>query len=168
MGEKALEAFKYMRHLDPQDSEAYARIASTELDLGRTEDAAVSLLQCVLLAPQRTGEWQGLMQIYSQLNHGPIPAVDMTGGSPRLREDNKLVQQHLLRAYEGLLRIARSSERPAMSSEMRDAAVNTYHLNPTLLDGALSEQVTRPVPPSPAFHIFGKKLAEESGADTAH
>ena len=161
MDEKALEAFHYMRHLEPLEAEAYARIASTQLALGRFEDAAVSLLQCVILAPQRTAEWQSLTQIYAQTNHEPIPAVDMTEGRLRLREDNKMVQQHLLRAYTEFLKIARSSERPAMLSQMRDLAVNSHQLSPSLLDGATSEKVTRPVPPSPAFHTYGKKLFED-------
>ena len=73
-----------------------------------------------------------------------------------------MVQQHLLRAYQEFLKIAHSSQRPEMLGEARNAAVNVYHFDPKLLDDALSEKVARPVPPSPVFHIYGKKFLEET------
>ena len=85
-----------MRHLDPREPEAYARINSAQLALGQFEDAAVSLIQCVLLDPNRTDAWQSLIEIYSQINHETVPAVQVKDGHPRLREDNKMVQQYLL------------------------------------------------------------------------
>jgi tetratricopeptide (TPR) repeat protein len=158
MDEKALDAFRYMRHLDPEDPTSYFQIASAELALGRTEDATVSFIQCVILDPQRNTAWRSLIKIYSQTNREPIPAVEVTDGRARLREDNKLVRQHLLSAYRDFLKVARSSERPGMLREVRDAALNSYHFNPTLFDDALEGRVERPVPPSPVFHTYGKPL----------
>ena len=146
MDDKALQAFEYMRHLEPTEPEAYTRIASAQLARGQLEDAAVSLLQCIVIAPQRNDAWQSLIQIYRQLNRESVPAVEVIEGSPRLREDNKLVRQHLIRAYSELIQIARSSERPDMLRNMRDLADHQE-----LLGDAPDVKVDRPVPPSPAF-----------------
>jgi hypothetical protein len=146
MDDKALQAFKYMRHLEPTEPEAYTRIASAQLAGGQFEDAAVALLQCIVIAPQRDDAWQSLAQIYSQLNRESVPAVEVIENRPRLREDNKLVRQHLARAYRELISIARSSERPDMLRNMRELADRQE-----LLDDAPDVKVDRPVPPSPAF-----------------
>jgi tetratricopeptide (TPR) repeat protein len=159
--EKALEAFKYMRHLEPREPQAYLRIASAQLALRQFEDAAVSLIQCVLLDPQRTEAWQSLTEIYSQINREPVPAVQVTDGHERLQEDNRMVQLHLLYAYRDFIKTARFSKLPEMLRDMRDDAVNSHHFNPGLLDDALYGKAERPKPPSPAFHVFGKKLLEK-------
>jgi hypothetical protein len=150
-----------MRHLEPREPQAYLRIASAQLALRQFEDAAVSLIQCVLLDPRRAEAWQSLIEIYSQLNHEPVPAVQVTDGHERLQEDNGMVQQHLLYAYRDFIKTARFSGLPDMVRDMRDAAVNSHHFNPSLLDEALYGKAEHPTPPSPAFHIFGKKLLEK-------
>jgi tetratricopeptide (TPR) repeat protein len=161
MNEKALQAFQYMRHLDPREPMSYIQAASTQIATGNVDGAAVSLLQCLIANPQHAQAWQSLIDIYSQINREPIPAIELTNGQPKLREDNQMVQKHLLEAYRGSLQTAQSARRPLMLNEVRNAAVNTHHLDPKLLDNALDENGALPVPPAPVFHTYGKKLSEE-------
>jgi protein O-mannosyl-transferase len=159
MNEKALEAFAYMQHLDPRNPRAYAQIASTHLALGQIEEAAIAFMQCVVLDPERLDAWEWLTKIYSQISHEPVPAVERTNGRPQLREDNKLVQRHLLEAYKGFIRVAQSSGRADMLGEAREMATNHYHFDARQLEAAASE-VPLPKPPAPVFHVFGRKLSE--------
>jgi tetratricopeptide (TPR) repeat protein len=161
MNEKALEAFKFMRYLNPGAAEPYAHIGTIQFQMGNAEDAATSLTQCVILDPQRQDAWQLLIQIYSQINHEPIPAVEEAGGIPQVREDNKMVQQHLRDAYAGFIRIARASQNANLLNDARNEALNHYHFDSKVIDDALHENIARPLPPRPVFHTFGKKLADE-------
>jgi tetratricopeptide (TPR) repeat protein len=161
LNEKALEAFKFMRHLNPGAAEPYAHIGTIQFQTGDLEDAATSLTQCVILDPQRQDAWRLLIQIYSQINHEPTPAVELVGGLPQVRESNKTVQEHLLGAYAGFIRIARASQTEDLLRDALNEAINHYHFDSKVIDGALHEDVVRPVPPTPVFHIYGKKLADE-------
>jgi tetratricopeptide (TPR) repeat protein len=161
MNEKALEAFQFMRYLDPGAAEPYAHIGTIQFQMGHAEDAATSLTQCVILDPQRQDAWQLLVQIYSQINHEPTPAVEEIGGLPQVREDNKTVQQHLRDAYAGFIRIARASRNENLLNDARNEALNHYHFDSKVIDDALHAKVERPVPPAPVFHTYGKKLVDE-------
>jgi hypothetical protein len=101
------------------------------------------------------------MEIYSRINTEPVPAVQSTAGNWQLREDNKMVHQHLVSAYTDLLRTARSSDRPEMLHWVQAAAVNRHHLDPKALDEALYGNIEGPKPPTPVFHTPGAKLPAE-------
>jgi tetratricopeptide (TPR) repeat protein len=159
LNEKAIEAFKYMRQLDPNNPAAYAQMAAAQRALGQVEDAVISLTQCVIVDPQRGDAWQSLAEIYSQINRDGVPAVQVSDGRPYMLEENKLVRQYLLYAYQGFMRIARASTRSEMFREAHDTAVNRYHFDPKALDEAANEEVPRPMPPGPVFHIYGRKLS---------
>jgi tetratricopeptide (TPR) repeat protein len=162
LDEKALEAYKYMRHLFPMDPQTHLRVASTQLNLGRLEDAAVSLLQCLIADPDNKEPWPLLSEIYSRINQEPIPAVQPKDGQLQLREDNKLVQRHLFLAYTGFMHLVRLAEQREILRQTREVAENHYHFDSRLIDEALNQPLARPTPPAPVFHTFGKKLADES------
>ncbi len=63
--------------------------------------------------------------------------------------------------YSEFMTIARAAVLPQLLRKARDMAVNSFHLDPELLDAALNQKSTRPAPPDPVFHTFGKKLAAE-------
>ena len=160
--DKALEAYKYQRHLDPSDPMVYFSIASAQAALGQVEDAAVSLLQCVILDPQRLDAWQSLMDIDSQINHEPIPAIEPADGRLRIREDNKLVRRQLLYAYAEFMKTAQTSNNPDLWRNAHDVAVNHYNFDSRQLDEVMRDIGATPSPPVPIFHTYGKKLAEET------
>jgi tetratricopeptide (TPR) repeat protein len=156
--EKAVEAFTYMRHLGPRESQAYVSLGYNQFALGRAEDAVISFMQCVILSPERIDAWESLFEIYSEINREPIPAVEVTGGRHRLRQDNKLVQRHLVAAYKSLMKIAQASGQTDLLEEVRKSAVDVHGLSPAILDEALNERVVEPAPPSPVFHKLGQKF----------
>jgi len=161
MTERALQAFEYMRHLNPSEPMAYTQIASAQATMGRSDDAVVSLMQGLIVDSQQEEAWQTLMDLYSKINREPIPAVEMVNERPHLREDNKLVRRHLLLAYQGFLKIAQSSGDRVLVQRTRETAANSHHLDPKLLDDALHEGMERPLPPRPVFHTYGKRISEE-------
>jgi tetratricopeptide (TPR) repeat protein len=162
MNERALQAFEYMRHLNPGDPMAYTQIASTQATMGRSDDAVVSLMQGLIVDPRQEEAWRTLMDLYSKINREPIPAIEIVNGEPQLREDNNLVRRHLLLAYQGFLKIAQSSGNRQLVEKAREMAAKSRHLDPKLLDAALQERFERPVPPGPVFHTYGKRISETS------
>lgn len=72
-----------------------------------------------------------------------------------------MVRKHLFDAYSGLMKILQLAERQDMLRQTREVATGHYQFDPKLLDAVLSQEVTRPVPASPVFHTYGKKLSEE-------
>jgi tetratricopeptide (TPR) repeat protein len=165
--DKALEAYKYQRHLNPNDPVVYFSIASAQDALGHVEDAAVSLLQCVILDPQRRDAWQSLAAIDSQINRESIPAIQETNGRFEIREDNMLVRKQLLYAYAGLMKTAQSSKNSDMWRNAHDVAVNHYKFDSRQLEDVLLEIGASPAQPVPIFHTYGKKLSEETTAPSA-
>jgi tetratricopeptide (TPR) repeat protein len=150
--EQAVEAFKYARHLDPRDTMAYSQLASVQGGMGHLDEMAITLLQAVSLDPSRGDVWQSLNDLYTQINKEPIPAIEMKDGRLQLREDNKLVQRHLVAAYREFVQIAKLAEQPALVEEARSQAVNAHHIDPKLVDDALKMNVAKPKPPNPLFH----------------
>lgn len=159
---KALEAFKYKRHLDPREPDTYGKIALREYALGNTNEAVIALTQCVILDAQRQDAWQALTDIYAGIGSASVPEIEIVEGRPYLREDNPLVRQYLFHAHAGLMTIAWASKQHDLLDEARTLAVNRYHFDPTSLDRAAYDGSEPPRPPAPIFHTVGKKLFEES------
>ena len=73
--QKALQAYKYEQHLDPGDVDAYVHIAMVYLQIGKSEEAAITLFQALMLNSQQMQLWPPLAQSLAQINHSGRPAV---------------------------------------------------------------------------------------------
>lgn len=149
--EQAVDAFKYGRHLDPRDTMTYSQLASAQGSMGHLDEMAVTLLEAVFLDPSRGDVWQSLNDLYMQINKEPIPAIEVTEGRLQLREDNKLVQQHIRAACRELAQIGKLSEQPGLVEEARRQA-SAHRVDSKIIDEALHASGAKPRPPSPLFH----------------
>lgn len=146
MYREAFNAFSYQRQLEPESSDPYVRIALLHIDQGRLEEAAVALVQALLLDFRRPDAWALLAQLYGAA--GPMGQDAILGGpqGPRLNVDNPLVRDHFIRAYRGFIRIFRFSNRPQAAETARRVAVYRYRMPPSLFDSVMVEPIKRVTP----------------------
>jgi tetratricopeptide (TPR) repeat protein len=155
MWDQAIAAYKYARHLDPNDQggEIYFKIGLAYLYRGNTDDAICSLIQCVIMAPGRNDAWRILADLLSRQNSDGQQAIIVgPDGAAHLNMQARAVRENLCTAYRDWVRVFRRCKRDEMAKAARDAAVNTYGYPKSLFDPLLIENVVPPVPPEPMFY----------------
>lgn len=135
--EEALEAYRYMRHLAFANPDAYLSIASVQLSLGRLEDAAISLLQTLLLDNTRQESLRLLADLYRQIDREGC-AVVLAQGQPRLNVDCRIVARHMCLAYYGLVDVFVKAKQYALARDTRNNAVQQYKCDPQAFDELLA------------------------------
>ncbi len=131
--DKALEAYRQMRHLSPTNPDAYISIASAQLSLGQLEEASISLLQTLLLDNTRQETLRLLVDLYRQIDREGC-AVVLTQGQPRLNVDCRLVANHMCAAYLGLVETFVKAKQYRLAEETRTNALNQYRCKPEPFD----------------------------------
>ena len=76
--DQAERTFRYMRHLEPGDPDGYYKTASLQVQRGKLEEAASSLIQVILLDSTRNDAWQLLNEVFKQINKEPQPCIVVT------------------------------------------------------------------------------------------
>ncbi len=127
----ALKAYFAMRHLAPTNPDAYLSIASVYLSNGHPEEAAISLLQALLLDSNRSEALHLLTDIYRQ-NDPNGCAVIMSQGQPRLNSDCPIVHNHICTAYSGLVQVFFEAKLFDLVKQTRQTALQNYHCPPEL------------------------------------
>ena len=124
-----------MCHLAPANPDSYQSIASANIAAGRNEDAAIALLQALLLDGGRQEPLRYLVEIYRQIDRDGT-AIIFAPGHPvaQLNADCPLVKTHICRAYAGLNRIFLDARQPALAQQTRDNALNNYKCSAALFD----------------------------------
>lgn len=151
--EEARLASRYCIHMDPQDVDAYIRIAECYLRMGNPREAAVWLLQAILIREDRMDAWQMLVNIYNSINTEQVPPYIVQEGSrPKLVTQNSMVRDHLCSAYREFVRTFRLCLRDDLARQSADAAKNAYQFPAALFDPIFEEKLERPVPPTPLFY----------------
>ncbi|MGD1019669.1 MAG: DUF1736 domain-containing protein [Verrucomicrobiia bacterium] len=142
--QKALDAYQYMCHLAPTNPDSYLSIASVYLATGHAEEAAVSLLQALLLDGSRTQALRLLAEIYRQIDREGC-AVVTNQGEPRLNQDCAIVRNHICSAYYGLIQLFLESKDPDLRQKAIEAeqnAVRSYHCPPDAFKKLFPNQPT--------------------------
>lgn len=142
--QKALDAYLYMRHLAPTNPDAYLSIASVYLATGHAEEAAVTLLQALLIDGSRTQALRLLADIYRQIDKEGC-AVIMNQGEPRLNMDCTIVRNHICSAYYGLIQVfleSKDMELHRKAVEAEQNAVRNYHCPADAFKKLLPDQPT--------------------------
>jgi protein O-mannosyl-transferase len=124
--DKALDAYTYMRHLAPTNPDAYLNIASTYLTMGRVIEAAVALMQVLIVDSNRKEPLQPLLDIYRQIDHQGC-AVISPEGQPLLNADCPLVHDHICAAEAGLVHIFTEAKQFDLAARMAQNAREKYH-----------------------------------------
>jgi hypothetical protein len=110
----------------PGNADAYLSIASAYLSSGRTEEAAISLMQTLLIDNGRTQAMKLLVNLYGQIDHDGC-AVIMAEGQPRFNINCPIVHDHMCLAYEGLVQVFLETRQYDVAKRTEDTAVQTYH-----------------------------------------
>jgi hypothetical protein len=143
--QEALDAYLYMRHLAPTNADAYLSIASVFLSVGRVEEAAVSLLQALLLDSSRQEALRLLVDIYRQIDREGC-AVVFTQGQPRLNADCTIVRNHICSAYFDLIQVFLQAKQRDLALHTKRNALQNYPCPADAFEQLLPEPPT-PAPP---------------------
>jgi tetratricopeptide (TPR) repeat protein len=164
--DKARDAYLYMRRLDPTNADAYVKLAQTYFQANtreyatahqnearsNTEQAAIALLQALLLDNSREQLWGPINTLLQQLNTEPQPAIVVVQNQPpRLDIQRKVVQSVLCSVYQSFVRIMLDCHLLPHAEYFRKAAIETG-FPPSLFDDIFREfgREPPPVPPRPA------------------
>jgi len=142
---EAREAYLYMRHLAPANPDAYISLASVAIAQNNLEQAAVHLLQTLLLDNNRQEALRTLINVYRQIDREGNALVFGPGSQsqPRLNADSALVRNHLCAAYLDLVQVFVAAKQYELAQTTRDNALKTYNCPPAAFDQAIAS-----IPPS--------------------
>jgi tetratricopeptide (TPR) repeat protein len=128
----AREAYQYMRHLSPTNPDAYISLATVAIAQGKLEDAAILLLQTLLLDNNRQESLRTLINVYRQIDREGNALVVGPGSQsqPRLNADSTLVRSHLCAAYAGLVQTLIEAKQYELAQNTRQSAIKAYNCPP--------------------------------------
>ncbi len=129
----ALNAYLGLRHLAPTDPDAYINIASAYLASGHAAEAAVSLIQALLLDDSRKEALQALTDIYRRTGHESC-ALIMTSGPARLNNDCPIVHDHLCAACSDLAHVFIETKQFDLAERIKKSGLQKYHCPPELFE----------------------------------
>lgn len=146
--DQAFLKMQYERQLDPFDVQVYFRIALLQTEQGKLDDAAVTLVQCILLDGNKPEFWQALANIYESFGDAGRNSIVVENGRPKLNPTNPQlkVYEHLQLAYRDLIRIMRRVRRHSLAESFRNTAVNVYGMPAPLMDEVLREPIPTVTP----------------------
>ncbi len=137
--EKAFETFQHLRRMAMSDPDTHCCLGATLGQLGRLDDAAVSLMKMLLLGGGNQQNWNLIVQVYQQLSPG-VPALVQQGSSWTLAGNHPLVRQHLDRAAIELIKELIENHQPQDAKQVRDLAVDKLGCSASALDEVLKTQ----------------------------
>jgi tetratricopeptide (TPR) repeat protein len=125
--QQAFDAYLYMRHLAPGNADAYLSLASVFLAQSKAEEAAVTLLQALLLDNNRQEALRLLIGLYRQIDREGC-SLAMTPGQtqPRLNADCALVRKHICSAYYGLVQVFLETRQYNLAKQTKQNALSAY------------------------------------------
>jgi len=137
----ARQAYLYMRHLSPTNPDAYISLASVAIAQGKLDEAAIPLLQALLLDNNRQEALRTLIGIYRQIDREGNALVFSGIGSqtqPRLNADSALVRNHLCAAYLGLVQVFMETKQYELAQTTSQNALRAYNCQRAPFDQLLA------------------------------
>jgi hypothetical protein len=118
-----------MRHLVPTNPDAYLNLASAYLSSGQAKEAAIALLETVIIDGNRQEVIQPLADIYRKLDRGGC-AIITTEGQPRINAECAIVHDHVCAAFTDLRRTLLDAKQFDLARRITQNAVQLYHCSP--------------------------------------
>ncbi|MCX7887235.1 MAG: DUF1736 domain-containing protein [Verrucomicrobiae bacterium] len=142
---EARAAYLYMRHLSPANPDAYVSLASVAIAENKLEEAAVCLLQALLLDNTRKDALRTIVSIYSRIDREGTAVIFGSDphSQPRLNPNNTLVKNHICAACLGLVETFIASKQYELAQSTRLGAINVYQCPPAAFDRLIAT-----IPPS--------------------
>jgi tetratricopeptide (TPR) repeat protein len=125
----ALDTYFYMRHLAPTNPDAYLNIASVYLSTGHASEAAVALMEALILDSNRKDALQPLIDIFHRIDHDNCSVV-LSEGQPRLNADCPVVHHIICSAVADLARVFTDAKQFDLARRMSQNAQQKYLCSP--------------------------------------
>lgn len=123
----ALDAYRYMVHLAPEDAAGIGRIAMLSLAVARRDEAAIALAQLVLMGESGPKIGDAVLRVYEGVDCGPTAAViKANDGTARLNEGCPIVRGHFCAAARELERTAIEAKLPRRAAWARQLATERH------------------------------------------
>lgn len=119
--EPSVAAFMRMQRITPGEPNAYFGAGLANAGLGRTSEAAICLLQALLLDNNNQEFWRNLFEFYA-IHDGANDAIIVVGGQRRLNVQSPLVREQICEAYRRLIRNLRAAGMEAAARRAEEAA----------------------------------------------
>jgi tetratricopeptide (TPR) repeat protein len=143
---EAVATLKYLQHIQPMNDDAhYTRgeaegaMAAFEQSRGNQQQArdhldqaAVNLIEAILLNPDNDAAWQTLARVYNLIAPSPAPVL-VVDGRRTLNMDHPLVPRHLRDACTQLLRHLVEGGLPDRAERWRQRLISEFGMLPELL-----------------------------------
>lgn len=141
----ARKAYLYMRHLSPANPDACISLASVAIAQNKLDEAAVFLLETLLLDNSRQEALRTLINVYRQIDREGNALVSPPGAQvqPRLNAESTLVRKHLCAAYLDLVQVFIGAKQYELAQTTRLNALKTCNCPPGPFDQAIAA-----IPPS--------------------
>jgi len=136
--QKALDTYAYMRHLVPTNPDAYLSLASVFISINRLEDAAICLVQTLLLDSNRREAMRLLAELYRQLDKDGC-AVVYSQGQPRLNMECRIVRDHICQACYNLAQVLYEARQYNLARQTKLTAITNYGCPRAAFDALLPE-----------------------------
>ncbi len=153
--EEAYQAYTYMRHLAPGNADSYLSLASVHIGSSKFEEAAITLLQALLLDNSRQEALRLLINLYRQIDREGCAIVTNPQGvglapaQPRLNADCALVRRHICAAYYGLVQVFLETKQLELARQTKNSALTAYGCQPEAFQQLLPDSTPASVTPKP-------------------
>jgi tetratricopeptide (TPR) repeat protein len=144
--DQAISKLTYELHLAPASSEAYFNIGNLQFAQRKYDDAAVSMIESILVDPARPQPWQALRAIYSQFGPYADDAFIQQDGHLQLNFHEPFMRDQITSASSNLIRTFLSAHVPALADQIRQIATQRYDLPRSLFDPLFTEPPTLVTP----------------------
>ena len=123
--DQSIAAFTRMQRLAPEEPNGYFGAGLANAALDRTNEAAVCLLQALLVDNNNQEFWRNLFEFYAT-HYGASDAIIVVGGQRRLNVQSPFVREQICEAYRRLIRNLHAAGRDAAAKRAEKAARDEY------------------------------------------
>jgi tetratricopeptide (TPR) repeat protein len=136
--DKAREAALAAVRIEPFNADSYGQLAAALSAEGRADDAAVALMEGVLLTSDLNLR-QGVLALYAQgLDTDGCATIPGRGGVPALNPSCGIVRTHLCAAAIASIRLGLETGRRDISEQVKASALRDFGCPAASLDAALA------------------------------
>ena len=147
--DEAEQAFRYMRHLECTDPDAYLKLASVYERRNQFDKEAVCLMQVILLDKdnQHPEAWPALNEVFKRINTEPYPCIiQNAAGRAQLDLSRTAVRDTVLDAYRDFVRVFQQAKRKPLAEGARHSRQAIRILEGSALRSALRSDLSEAIP----------------------
>ena len=128
---EAERSIRYMQQLNPMEPMGYALLGELYFRQEDLVNAAISLVETLIMDQNNQSAWTNLGVIYGKINPQPNAVLNV-GGKPLLDQNNPMVQQHIQMASVRIFQTLVQSKRLREAEAVRANAIRVYRCPPEI------------------------------------